>query len=129
MWVANIKSDKIVYLNEQDFNDIKEHYGYGDLREAIHMFEQQGFDGWQTLGSIDWTQYDDFAIWNEDIIDYIGVRLKINGEWTDVMSKDDAEEMLAQTRGEQEIDEANPIVAINDLPKGHFERTTNIVSI
>jgi len=129
MWVANIKSDKIVYLNEQDFNDIKEHYGYEDLREAIHMFEQQGFDGWQTLGSIDWTQYDDFAIWNEDIIDYIGVRLKINGEWTDVMSKDDAEEMLAQTRGEQEIDEANPIVAINDLPKGHFERTTNIVSI
>ena len=45
------------------------------------------------------------------------------------MSKVDAEDMLAQTRNGQEIDEANPIVAIDDLPKGHFERTTNIVSL
>jgi|GEM_PF-2050066 len=27
------------------------------------------------------------------------------------------------------VDESNPIVAIDDIPKGHFERTTNIVSL
>lgn len=125
MWEVTIKSDKIVYIDYSEVDDIKEHFMVDDLREAIPQLAQMGFDGWKTTGVIDSTTYDDFAIWNEDVIDYHGVAVKgDDGEWSDFMSVSDAEELLSP----EEIDEANPIIAMNDISKGHVEFKIGVVS-
>jgi hypothetical protein len=126
VYTVEINSDKIVYLGQQDFEDIKEHYHLEDLREAIPILRQAGFDGWQTLGSIGWNQYDDFAIWNMDVVTIKSIMLMdAEGEWSEKMSLDQAQEIVSSKEG---IDEANPIIPIDDIPKGHFARNVGIVS-
>ena len=89
----------ISYELSETINEIWE---LSDFREAIPLLEQRGFNGWVTVGSYDKIRYNDIAIFDPDQIEIQDVKLFINGDWTDFISVNDAQELIKKTRQEKQ---------------------------
>ena len=91
------KIDNIICISNDDAEVISDYYGLLDIREAIEILIQRGFNGWSTTGSIGNRHiYDDYAIFDIDIINILRVKLYIDedDDWTEFMSIDDANDYL-----------------------------------
>lgn len=99
---VELSSDNIAFLSDGVVEELKDFYGRFDIREAIPDLVNQGFDGWKTTGSIDEMVYDDFAIFDDDLIDIKSCKLKIDGEWTEYMNVNDAEKLYMEWYNNQE---------------------------
>lgn len=96
LYEVEIESNNIADISYELYKEIIEFYGLFDLRESIPILKQEGFDGWVTLGSIGQNIYDDYAIFNEDIINIKKCKLFIDNKWTDYMSLENAEKMYKE---------------------------------
>ena len=94
VYMVKLKSDNLADFSLSIFEELKNFYEYKDAREYIKLLKNAGFDGWITLGSIGYHQYDDIAIFNDNVIEIVGIKLLINEEWTDYMSLNEANEII-----------------------------------
>lgn len=93
MFKVRLKSENIADLSMLDTaNEYMETQGVKDLRETIPHLVEEGFDGWITTGSIGSHIYDDIAIFNEDCIEYLGISFYEDGDWSDFIDIEEAEE-------------------------------------
>ena len=93
---------KIAYIDMNIYKEILDYYGFYDLREFIEILTQSGYDGWKTLGSIDGHQYDDYAIFNLNLIYIEEVKFLINNTWTDYVKIELADEFLKNITNKNE---------------------------
>jgi len=97
VYQINISSDNIVQISTPMMDELKEFYGVDDPRELIPFLSQK-FDGWQVVGSIDSTRYNDYAIFDDDLLEVTGVKFRTNEEeeYTEYMDVYDAYELLGK---------------------------------
>ena len=100
IYLVEIKSNDIVNISLDTFEEIKDFYGYEDLRESIPILAQE-YDGWKTLGSIGSNIYDDIAIFNTKCIRIKQAKIQINDEWSEYMSLSEIEEKFNKWKDEE----------------------------
>ena len=94
MFKVHLKSSDIASIDYELSQEINDFYGYYDFRESIDMLVSEGFEGWKTIGSIGYTQYDDYAVFDEDIIEEKAIKFYINDEWTEYIPINQAQDFL-----------------------------------
>lgn len=78
-----------------------EDWELNDFREVVSILTQKGFRGWKTTGSIGSLLYDDIAIFNTNCVHIQDIKLFLNGQWTEYMSLDQAQEFVNSHREKQ----------------------------
>lgn len=67
IYSVNIKCSRIAVIDLPLFLKLKESYDIEDFRELIPILKEKGFNGWKTIGSIDYLTYDDYCIFNPSL--------------------------------------------------------------
>lgn len=92
---VKLKSKDIADISYEMSQEIMEYYGVEDFRECIPYLENDGYEGWETKGSIGYHEYEDIAIFERNahnIIEIISMSFKNNNEWSDFIPINQAEE-------------------------------------
>ena len=88
----------IAYIDYDDSKEIVDSFVVDDFREVFSMLDRLGYNGCKTLGSIGSTIYEDYAIFDENCLEIIAAKFKVEDEWTDYMSIIEAEEFLEKQK-------------------------------
>lgn len=67
IYEVKIKTARIANISFNLWEELKEYYCMEDMRELIPILRNLGFKGWQTIGSIDYSPYNDYCIFYTDI--------------------------------------------------------------
>lgn len=96
VYKVQLKCRKTLALYTATWNELDMELGwYADPREYISDFMRVGFDSWMTMGSVVGVgQYNDIAVFNENVIKILAVKIFKDGKWTKYMPLDKAEEFL-----------------------------------
>lgn len=95
---TNLKINNIADISYELSQRLVEDWALYDFRDSIEPLKKKNFNGWITTGAIDFIKYNDIAIFYPDKIQILDAKLFINGDWTDYMSIDDANDMLSKIR-------------------------------
>lgn len=99
IYKVTLKCAPIADINYEQSTEMMKLWALSDFRESIPILVGKGFRGWKTPGSIGSTLYDDIAIFSPHCIDVIqGVKLFIDGDWTEYMSLNDAQQIINKKR-------------------------------
>lgn len=86
IYKVNLNCKNTLDINESMYQTIQQELDlYDDLRDYLDYFKNIGYDSWITSGSIGSDLYKDVAIFYEDDIKIIEVKLLINKKWTKYM--------------------------------------------
>lgn len=109
VYEVQIDTDKLAYINQDIHSELNDFYGCEDLRECIEHLENLGYDGWQTMGSIDMIKYDDYAIFDLSIVKMLGISIQLSeDEWSDYISIDKAGELIKRAKEKVNKNEKTP---------------------
>lgn len=95
---VSIKSTSIADITYELSQRIIEKWALNDLREAIDILSNKGYNGWKTTGGIDRHIYDDYAMFNLKGVKILEIKLFIDNEWTEYMSLEYAQNIIEERR-------------------------------
>lgn len=88
-------ANRLAQIDVDLATDLKDFFGYMDFRELWQPLKEAGFEGWVTLGSIGSYVYDDYGLFDPgEVLTPMSMKFKIDNEWGEYMSLDDAEQYI-----------------------------------
>lgn len=98
VFAVSAKLNAIADISNELVDEIVDMWGIEDIREAIPLLQQKGYNGWELSGSLDLMHYNDIAIFYPEDINILKVKMFVNDDWTDYMEIDDANGLLNSLR-------------------------------
>lgn len=95
VYQIKVQSNKIAKISYELGKELDFYFGLNDPRDLIPILIEKGYEGWRAKGSINGTTYDDYAIFNSDKIEILGISILSDKDWTDFIPLNKAKQILS----------------------------------
>lgn len=86
------------YIDEEfvDYKEFMDENDISDFRTLYQYIDKKEYDGALMNGTIGYDWYDDYAIWNTDLLNFDKIKIKLpkSEKWSEYMNIKDAEEIF-----------------------------------